>query len=455
MERAVVGKVMLCLISLAIPCCAASAWAQGEAGEMEKRRAAEMGLQPGMVLDRTTAALAKDLLPEELLRHYEQGGYRNEIGAWPSDRETMGEDFESQTKRNAEALALDAAGSIIEKVTGKQPPYIYGTPFPSIDPNDPQAGVKILWNHYYNYWWNGNNHDVVDLVWVNPTGVDRTVTQDTYFKYYDGGPPDFRSADNPKNLLVQFIAITTTPADLYGTAALGWRYRDAGKRDSVWAYVPALRRVRQVSPANRSDGFLGSDMSQDDGPFFDGKPEDFQWKLVGEAEGLRMVDPFRLRGEHATVPIPGGGWRAVLRDIPYYGYEDKSWTGLAWAPIAMSLVRRKVWIIEGVPKDPQYLYGKIQLWVDQGNWQGAYNRKFSWQGELLNVLQVDGGPPSKTDGEYTTWDSPSAVAQIAENIKMNRVTLISFGKKDDHPVEYHIPLEASFFEYQTLYRFGK
>ncbi|NJR44255.1 hypothetical protein HC761_02160 [bacterium] len=36
--------------------------------------------------------------------------------------------------------------------------------------------------------------------------------------------------------------------------------------------MPALRRVRAVSPANRSDGFLGSDMSQDDGPFFDGKP---------------------------------------------------------------------------------------------------------------------------------------------------------------------------------------
>ncbi len=55
------------------------------------------------------------------------------------------------------------------------------------------------------------------------------------------------------------------------------------------AFVPALRRVRQVSPANRSDGFLGSDMSQDDGPFFDGKPEDFEWKLVGDRQGLRLV----------------------------------------------------------------------------------------------------------------------------------------------------------------------
>ena len=37
-----------------------------------------------------------------------------------------------------------------------------------------------------------------------------------------------------------------------------------------------------VSPANRSDGFLGSDMSQDDGPFFDGKPEDFYRRSRGQ-----------------------------------------------------------------------------------------------------------------------------------------------------------------------------
>ena len=80
---------------------------------------------------------------------------------------------------------------------------------------------------------------------------------------------------NPNNFLMQFIAAATSPADLYGTTALTWRYRDSDKRDSNWVYVPALRRVRAVSPANRSDGFLGSDMSQDDGPFFDGKPEDF------------------------------------------------------------------------------------------------------------------------------------------------------------------------------------
>jgi hypothetical protein len=29
--------------------------------------------------------------------------------------------------------------------------YVAGIPFPDIDPNDPQAGVKLIYDNYYNY----------------------------------------------------------------------------------------------------------------------------------------------------------------------------------------------------------------------------------------------------------------------------------------------------------------
>src|SRR5438046_7223829 len=98
-----------------------------------------------------------------------------------------------------------------------------------------------------------------------------------------------------------------SPNDLQGTGSLSGRYRDPQKRDSSWSYVPALRRVRAVSPANRSDGFLGSDMSQDDGPFFDGKPEDFEWHLKGEAEGLRFAEDLNLKDASKARWLPHGG----------------------------------------------------------------------------------------------------------------------------------------------------
>src|SRR5262249_2032035 len=156
---------------------------------------------------------------------------------------------------------------------------------------------------------------------------------------------------------------TRTPADLQGTVALTWRYRDT-KRDNTWAYVPALRRVRAVSPTNRSDGFLGSDMSQDAGSYFDGKPEDFKWRLVGEGEMRCMVDRAgAVDGTHDIRPVEGGGWRGVFPPKPRFGFQAKDAKVVAWAPLPdrTALVKRPVYFVEAIPRDEYYLYGKILL----------------------------------------------------------------------------------------------
>ena len=147
---------------------------------------------------------------------------------------------------------------------------------------------------------------------VSRKGLDRGIVADGWFHFLDGQTPKYREK-NPMNLQSQFLGVVLKPADLQGTASLSWRYRDPDKRDSVWAFVPALRRVRAVSPANRSDGYLGSDISGDDGFFFDGKPEDFEWKLVGKRDALRIVDPAAVAGPITVPPAPGGGWK-VLTD---------------------------------------------------------------------------------------------------------------------------------------------
>ncbi len=446
----------IAVMALGAMCLGATDSAPAGDGEMERKRAAEIGLQPGMVLDRTTAALATNYLPPEILKHYESGEYRNEIVEWPPGKISLGPAFAAQTERNAETLTVDDLGTIVDKPTGKQPPYIYGTPFPKIDRSDPNAGVKVLWNYFYtSAWWNGNSRTLARLLWLNATGIDREAGQDVLYKYYDGVPPDCRPPENPNNLLAQFIANTTRPADLNGTVALSWRYRDPQKRDSVWAYVPALRRTRAVSPANRSDGFLGSDMSQDDGQLFDGKPQDFTWKLVGEQEMLVFVDPYRLRGDVEIHALPEGGWRSNLKAVPSFGFEDKTWTGVAWAPVAHKLARRKVWMVEAVPKDKYYLYGKLQLVIDQDTWHGAYNRKFSWSGELLNTLQAAGGPAiAAPDGIhfFSAGVGAGEINQVSENIKLNRGTGVTI---IDNVNDRLVPIEAALFDSQSLNRFGK
>jgi hypothetical protein len=416
-------------------------------------------LKAGDVLGPQNWQLAEGLLPEEILKHYKNGDYVNKIYDWPLGIFKWDPEFLESTEKNAGQLDVNELGTVVEKGTNKQPPYVLGYPFPIIDPNDPKAGVKVLWNYVYGIWANGNIHAQVQLNWVNPTGLDRRTTQDVNFMFYDGQLKRYRP-ENPQNYSMQFLTTAMSPTDLYGTTSLTWRYRDSEKRDSNWVYVPALRRVRAVSPANRSDGFLGSDMSQDDGPFFDGKPEDFTWKLIGEREQFRIIDPLSLEGKSNSRWLPGGGWRAQWPPgMKTLGYEDPAFKGYGWAPISFGLAKRKFWVIEGTPRDKYYLYGRIELYIDKETYQGAWNRKFAWSGELLNTLQIAAfqlHPYTRPDGIVDHIQGSNMAYQCAENIKMNRATTAgTLAPMNDPASDVRVPFDPAFFDMSTLSRYGK
>lgn len=448
-------RLTLGIIVGLIVCAGTEGWAAS--GDMEAKRQAEIGLAPGVVLGKDNAELAEGILPPEILEHYKRGEYINAVGEWKDGDLKRGEAFEKATASNLGRFDLTPEGTIIDKATGQQPPAIHGYPFPQIDRADPRAAVKIIWNYYYQFWSNGNRRNITRLDWLNRSAAERKTIMDVYFQQYDGVSEEDRRKSNPNNLLQQFLATALEPNDMYGTTALSWRYRDPGKRDSNWAYVPALRRVRQVSPSNRSDGFLGSDMSQDDGPYFDGKPEDFEWKLVGEQDILRLADPNSLSGDTRFITLPNGGWRVPFKPIPMAGYQDPNWKGVAWAPVNWVLVRRPVWVIEAVPKDKYYLYGKIQLMIDRESFWGTWSRKFDWQGELVMSYQIGGylnGTPD--NGKHYIWRH-AMYYQIAENLKAGRATYAGVPPANyGEPVnDFFINYDPNFFDYQTLYRFGK
>ena len=413
-------------------------------------------IDPGTMVDASNVDQVKDLLPPEIHKHFAKGEYTNELVEFPDQPKRWDDAFEEGTRWNREHLTLDEHKSPVDKATGNRPDYLTGLPFPDIDANDPDAGYKALWNLDYAYYAGGNSHNLTTLNWVSRRGLDRAAGQDVFFLYYDAQPRRYSPDRNPQNLLFQFLAVTTSPTDLQGTAALGYRFKDPTKRDLSWAYVPALRRVRSVSPANRSDGFLGSDLSQDDGFFFDGKPEDFEWKVVGRKEALRFVDPDSIAGKVVRKALPGGGWRTTAtNDKRSVGFVVKDWKGVPWAPVAAGLAKRKFLVLEGVPKDKYYLYGKIELWIDEVTWQGAWNRKFSWQGELMSVYQVGGYATHPFDDKERWWGGTFA-AQVVENIRQDRATVSGLqGAGDDPPNDRRIPLEPRFFDYTTLNRFGK
>ncbi|MFI5394099.1 MAG: outer membrane lipoprotein-sorting protein [Candidatus Binatia bacterium] len=444
---------------IAIGVIALTATFAGRAVAEDAKQEVAPGLSVGDMLDQSNWQLAKDLLPPEILKHYEKGGYNNRIGAAPADFQHWDDSFEQATKENAKNLDVNDQGSIIDKQTGKMPPYLYGIPFPNIDPNDPGAGVKVVWNEFANYWNVGNGHYYTTIVMISPTAREREIVEDTSMIYYDDQAPKYRPAANPLNLSMQMLAAAVKPTDLNGTATLVWRFRDADKRDAVWAFVPALRRVRAVTPANRSDGFLGSDVSQDDGHFFDGKPEDFTWKLVGLREGLRFADPTTMNGYLPFGPPKEGGFSIVVEpELPALGFRVPGWKGLAWAPVDPILIKRKMWVVEGVPKDKYYLYGKLELWADNESWIGAWNRKYSWDGELLATYQISttrNNPAGPPEAREWVWNG-SLAYQCVESLKQNRVSCAGSGRPfPGAPMARRVPLNPQMFDSQALQRYGK
>src|SRR3989475_5044668 len=416
------------------------------------------GLKPGDVLDQKSAQRAEGLLPPEILKHYQHNEYGTPIAEWPGNVYTGPKNSQAGSKQNTERYTTGKLGEILETASGKQPAYIIGFPFPEIDPADPAAAVKILWNFYYRTYYFGNLRAESQLNMMSPGSLERRLDVDVSFMYYDGVPEQERLKNNPQNFLYQQLVVVNSPNDLQGTGSLSWRYRDPQKRDSSWAYVPALRRVRAVSPANRSDGFLGSDMSQDDGPFFDGKPEDFDWKLKGEVDQLRFVDPGNLEGKSSNLWVSTGGWRANWPDTKFLGYMDPNWKGVSWAPIMAGLAKRRFYVVEAIPRDKYYLYGKIELYLDKVSFQGAWNRKFGWKNELINTLQVMSWNPhtvTRPNGRKDWGQGTNQAFQCAESIKLNRATVAGIKSSPTSNFDARLTFDPKIFDLDALSTHGK
>jgi hypothetical protein len=419
---------------------------------------APTGLGEGATLGSDNWDAARGLLPDEILEHYRRGEYANRIvdlGAPGYLSIQAPPDFQAASAANRGRYTLGAQGSIVDTRTGVQPSYVMGLPFPDIDPADPEAATRIVWNHFYTNWYRGDCHMLTELVMLGEAGVERRIATDVRMRMYDGAP-EARGRSNPHNLLLQTLARVVAPTDLYGTVSLTWRFRDPDKHDALWTYVPGLRKPRQVSPLNRSDGFLGSDLSLDDGPFFDGKAEDFTYRLLGRRDQLVLIDPYSVQGDAEIVAGPEGGWRILWKDVPRIGADDPEWRGLPWAPVSAVLALRPVWVVEATPRDPNYLYGRIVLRFDAETFRGSWATKYDRAGTLAASYQVSTGAYYTPDGGRTYTSAGGFAVQTAENLVFRRATAVLFPPRNEaNPADFHVPLTPELFNPDVLVRLGR
>lgn len=96
----------------------------------------------------------------------------------------------------------------------------------------------------------------------------------------------------------KMLSFFLEPANIRDTALLTFDYDNAKVDDDQWLYLPALKKVRRISAADRGDYFMGTDFSFED---MKQTPEltDYRWTLLG-SEVINGQDCWMVEGDPAT-----------------------------------------------------------------------------------------------------------------------------------------------------------
>jgi hypothetical protein len=352
---------------------------------------------PGDTIDKSNWQKVEGLLPDPVLNYVKKGDFVLHIGKFNYDP-TWESEFMKASEANAGKYDIDEDGNVVDPKTGKRPDYIYGFPFPNIDPKDPKAASKIVWNRSFAVFKGGQTWFPYEVLWVGRGGLERRIAGTSIDYYLDGRP---NKLNNPDATELKELSSVNSPASVEGFLQLTWRYMD-NRPDSVWSYVPAMRRTRQLSSVNRSDPFLGSDFTSDDTFVWYGKNQSMTWKLIGQQDVLvesALPDPSPLLpgppGDSGTSWIISKDFKGAV-----YGYETPNWTGAPWAMTNMIWVKRPAWVLEAFPKDPYYSYGRQVVYADRESNLLLYKVVYNRAGEYWKLAFRDLTPGWSPDGAH-------------------------------------------------------
>jgi hypothetical protein len=106
------------------------------------------------------------------------------------------------------------------------------------------------------------------------------------------------------------------PAAIEGTAFLSHEQEDPDATDETWLYLPSTERVRRIPASDRSDSFMGTDLSYGD-VTDDFKFEPSEWDLSGfgtkdTSEGMRYTLSGKIRTPELAKDIGYGGFTAEI-----------------------------------------------------------------------------------------------------------------------------------------------
>ena len=370
---------------------------------------AQETLKPGEVIGPNNAQKVKDMAGPTLLKRVQEG-YTFTMGQ-PQPLNTPAAYIEA-TKKYSAGVKISPKDELAD--------YVAGLPFPNIDPKDPKAGLKVMYNFYWRY--NGDtlalghaDGEKVLLYYPIERSGDERHSKVIFYRLnptsrIHSPPSTIPGYEGVDNL---FFRMNSYPRDLAGTTFLIKRYRDADRADDLWIYFPSLRRIRRFPTTQRCATIAPGEFNLDDVFLFDAKVTSFNYKLLGERKILTIVNQ-----KHHPYKRKHGDF------LP----QDELWQALDG------------YAVEITSKDPNYCYPKKIMYIEKTTWAGVrfevYDKKGDlWKEAMGHFKNFPNGKGEEALGFAGVW---------IKNNQNGRSTVLETG------IRYNIPVSPEFFSLATL-----
>lgn len=371
------------------------------------------GITPGMKIDKNNFQAAQEVLPPEILKYLQAGDFAI----------TVQETTDMPLREAYIRATLDSYGKT-ELGDGEVKGYVAGLSFPLVDSQDPQAGLKVAWNHRYRDWGETSQFWPTSEMRNSSGAVERTTS--FYAVSMHGMHQPEPSKNHPEwekeGILIKRYMRMLAPSDMEGIQVLSYLYDKDTVANDQWVYDPKTRRTRKAvyNPYEASEG---GELLMEDRGGFGGYIHDYEWKYLGEKV---VLAPGPIK---AAEPTLGGRGR--------------------WYPVDPWELRKAV-VVEAKPKESHPVYSRRVLYIDLQTYVTLYALAYDREGNHKRTFFLVHLHPEFDPWGNETWRIPRIAAQLSIDYQRERASIFQ-----THKVAQNEPLEEKMFETGALTRYGK
>ncbi|RUI15283.1 DUF1329 domain-containing protein [Pseudomonas aeruginosa] len=286
------------------------------------------------------------------------------------------------------ASAANEGKTTIDKGTCKVNGWVAGEPFPSIDLKDPQAAEKVIWNWHLGQLV-GDVSRVPQYTQVlidGKSGIHAEPVAE-FTRYTMKGRLNGEAVEGDGVERGRQLLYFKSPSDMKGLGTYTVMY-DSEKVNDVWAYLPAVRRVRRLSGGAWMDPIGSSDQLQDDLDGFNARPCWYpEYKMVGKRWVLAVAHSrqglWNTAGKTTAEKYPGLEGQAPFWNMNNDDFEP-----------------REVYVIEAITP-PTHPYSKKVLYVETQYPRIHYVEMYDRKGEFWKFMELH-SYPNPADGDIRT-----------------------------------------------------